>query len=223
MSKGNSLFFYNPFTKAVIKLPDLPRQDFGYSYRGIAFSSLPTCSDCVVFAIRTYVLDKVHISSIKRGKGKWTIKILDNVYLRPNRTNMRFEPSFNSPIFYDGAFYCLDLNGTLGVFTLENNGTKWEVLSMVPQPNCHSIYSSYLVELEGELLSILLGHSGEWVRCFRLDLAETIWSEVEHLGRQALFISNTSCTAAIARLVKWRTKLIEDTLPYLRSQDILLN
>ncbi|OVA04482.1 Protein of unknown function DUF295 [Macleaya cordata] len=49
MSKGRkTLFFYNPFTKAAIQLPDLPEI---YSFTGIAFSSLPTSSDCVVFGI----------------------------------------------------------------------------------------------------------------------------------------------------------------------------
>ncbi|KAI3944283.1 hypothetical protein MKW98_016513, partial [Papaver atlanticum] len=57
MSKGFiNMFFYNPFTKATIKLPDLPADNIG---RGIAFSSLPTSSDCVVFAIKDYLYDEV--------------------------------------------------------------------------------------------------------------------------------------------------------------------
>ncbi|XP_026450460.1 uncharacterized protein LOC113350527 isoform X2 [Papaver somniferum] len=216
LSKGYlSVFFYNPFTKAIIKLPDLPSN---YQFRGISFSSLPTSSDCVVFAISNFANDSVFISFIKRGDEFWTYSNqYDNVYLPPNRTNMDFEPSLNSPIFYKGAFYCLDVNGTLGVFTLEN-GTRWEVLSMVPPPNCDFIYKSYLVELEGKLLSVLLGHYGKWVRVFRLDMTEMVWVEVKHLGRLVLFISNTSCMATIAPTSRMENRIY---FPRLQNEGIL--
>ncbi|XP_026450980.1 F-box protein At3g56470-like [Papaver somniferum] len=117
MSKGYyTVFFYNPFTKETIKLPDLPESAGVYW----SFSSLPTSSDCVVFAISDCMVELVCITLIKRGDEEWKNNIFDNVHLSPNRTNMRFQPSFNSPIFYNGACYCLDVNGTLGVFTLEN-------------------------------------------------------------------------------------------------------
>ncbi|MCL7034772.1 hypothetical protein MKW94_029827 [Papaver nudicaule] len=197
MSKGNhSVFFYNPFTKAIIKLPDLP-DDRTYRFRGISFSSLPTSSNCTVFAISDWMADSACITFINCGNKMWTSDIFDNVFLLPNRTNMGFEPSLNSPIFYNGAFYCLDLNGNLGVFTVEND-IKWEILSMVPRPNCGFIYKSYLVEVEGKLLAVLLGHYGKWVRIFRLDMSEMVWVEVEHLGRHLLFVSNTSCISTIA-------------------------
>ncbi|XP_026450464.1 uncharacterized protein LOC113350531 isoform X2 [Papaver somniferum] len=217
MSKGNySVFFYNPFAKAIIKLPDLP-VDHPYQYRGISFSSLPTSSDCAVFAISDWMVDSVSITFIKRGEKMWTSDIFDTVCLPPNRTNMDFEPSLNSPIFYKGAFYCLDLNGTLGVFT-ENDDIKWKVLSMVPPPNCDFIYKNYLVELEGKLLSVLLGHYGKWVRMFRLDMSEMVWIEVEHLGRHVLFISNTSCIATIAPTSEMENKIY---FPRLQNKGIL--
>ncbi|XP_026412744.1 uncharacterized protein LOC113308499 isoform X2 [Papaver somniferum] len=217
LSKGDySLFFYNPFTKAIIKLPDLP-EDYEYRYRGISFSSLPTSSDCTVFAISNYRKDEVCIAFIKRGDETWTCDILDNVYLPPSKKDIAFEPTLNCPVFFHGGFYCLDLSGTLGVFKLENR-TTWEILSMVRRPNCGFIYESYLVELDGKLLSVLLGHYGKWVRIFRLDLSEMVWVEVEHLGRHVLFISDTSCVATVAPTSRMENKIY---FPRLQNEKVL--
>ncbi|KAI3877676.1 hypothetical protein MKW98_020157 [Papaver atlanticum] len=218
MSKGLiGMFFYNPFTKNTIKLLDLPDVDTGYLFQGICFSSLPTSSDCTVFAISSNTMDTVYVSYIKRGDEMWTYSIVASVYSPPNRINMKFEPALNSPIFYNGGFYCLDMNRTLGVFTLEN-GTEWEVLSMIPRPNLDLIYTSYLVKFEGQLLSVLLGHYGKWVRLFRLDLDEMVWIEVEHLGRHMLFISSTSCIATIAPTSEMENKIY---FPRLQNEGIL--
>ncbi|XP_026413648.1 F-box/kelch-repeat protein At1g57790-like isoform X2 [Papaver somniferum] len=207
LSKGYySLFFYNPFTKAIVKLPDLP-DDNNYQFRGISFSSLPTSSDCSVFAISNYRTDEVSIAFIKRGDEMWTCDILDNVYLPPGKKDIAFEPTLNCPVFSRGAFYCLDLNGSLGVFKLEENGITWDILSMVPRPTCGFIYKSYLVELEGKLLSVLLGHFGKWVRIFRLDMSAMVWVEVEDLGRHVVFISNTSCIATVAPTSRMENKI----------------
>ncbi|XP_026450469.1 F-box/kelch-repeat protein At1g57790-like isoform X2 [Papaver somniferum] len=186
MSKGEyTVFFYNPFTKAVIKLPDLP-DDGTYRFRGISFSSLPTSSDCIVFVVSNYT-DSLCITFIKRGDKMWTSDIFEDVLVPPDTPTMDFVVSLNSPIFYEGAFCCLDLNGTLGVFTLCNL-IRWE--AMISPPNCGFTYKSYLVELGGKLLSVLLGHYGKWVRIFRLDMSELVWVEV---NQQYILYSN-SCS-----------------------------
>ncbi|KAI3849668.1 hypothetical protein MKW98_026582 [Papaver atlanticum] len=205
LSKGyHSLFFYNPFTKAIIKLPDIP-DGTDYSFRGISFSSLPTSSDCSVFAISNYGIDE-------------TCGILDNNYLPPGKKDIAFEPTLNCPVFSGGAFYCLDLNGALGVFKLAENGITWDILSMVPRPTCGFIYKSYLVELEGKLLSILLGYFGKWVRIFRLDMSAMVWVKVEDLGRHVVFISNTSCIATVSPTSRMENKIY---FPRLQNEKVL--
>ncbi|KAI3859512.1 hypothetical protein MKW98_027109 [Papaver atlanticum] len=215
MSKDKTLFFYNPFSKSIVRLPDLPE---GCSFSGISFSSLPTSSDCIVFGIDKCIMpDEVSIAFIKRGDKDWTSCSYDNVYLPPNKNKFEFEPNFNNPVFHDGAFYCLDLNGSLGLFSFEND-TSWEILAMVHRPNCEFIYKSFLVECEGNLLCVLLGRLGKWVRGFRLNNKEMVWIEVKHLGRHMLCISHTSSISAVAPTRHMENKIY---FPRLRADGIL--
>ncbi|XP_026432656.1 F-box/kelch-repeat protein At1g57790-like isoform X2 [Papaver somniferum] len=217
LSKGKTLFFYNPFTRSTVKLPVLPDLCPQYAFTGISFSSLPTTSDCVVFAINKSSRDAVEISFIKRGDEFWTRDVYSNVYLPPRRKNVDFELNFNNPVFHRGAFYCLDLNGTLGVFNLEHD-ISWEILAMINPPNCDFIYKSFLVECDGKLVSVLLGHLGKWVRIFRLNDVEMVWVEVKHLGRHMLCISNTSCTSAMAPTGRMENKIF---FPRLHNDEIV--
>lgn len=204
LSKRLELFLHNPFTRFSIKLPDLP-DDNGLGYSGISFSSLPTSSDCMVFAFNKKMNENVSNCFIKRGEEHWRCGYFDGTYLAPNKKLIEFETGANNPVFYNGAFYCLDLNGTLGVSTQENGVNSWEVLATLPQPNCGFIYESYLVECEGKLMCVLLGHLGKWVRIFRLN--ETVWVEVKNLGRHMLCVSNTSCISAVAPTSEMENKI----------------
>ncbi|KAI3915822.1 hypothetical protein MKX01_013278 [Papaver californicum] len=159
MSKSLKLLFHNPFTRSSIKVLDLPDIDDS-RFAGISFSSLPSTSDCVVFAFCKPLGEQLFIFFIKRGEEQWRYRYFDGTYLAPNKKLMEFLTGLNNPVFYDGAFYCLDLNGTLGVSKHENEIFSWAVLAMVPRPNCEFTYESYLVECEGKLLCVLLGHSG---------------------------------------------------------------
>ncbi|KAG5537414.1 hypothetical protein RHGRI_024743 [Rhododendron griersonianum] len=52
MSRGkHSVFFFNPFTKAKIDLPDLPHH---YNFDAISFSCAPTSLECMVFGIYAF-------------------------------------------------------------------------------------------------------------------------------------------------------------------------
>ncbi|KAI3987775.1 hypothetical protein MKX01_028509 [Papaver californicum] len=175
---NKTLFFYHPFLKSIVRLPDLPD---GCFFSGISFSSLPTSSDCIVFGIDKFVPD-----------GDWTNDIYNNIYSPPNKNNLEFEPNFNNPVFYRGAFYCLDLNGTLGVFKLEN-GISWEILAMVTRPNCN-------------LLCVLLGRLGKWVRVFRLNGNEMVWVEVYIWGGICCSLATHLVSQQLLQLGKWRTK-----------------
>lgn len=221
MSKCETLFFYNPFTKSTVRLPDLPNVN-GFSYTGISFSSLPTASDCLVFAIdKELFRDQVGVFFIKRGDKEWSYDLYTNIYL-PEKKNLDFELTLNNPVFYRGRFYCLDHNGTLGVllgvFKYEHPDISWEILSMKAPPNCGFIYNSFLVECEGQLISVLLGRLGNWVRIFRLNETKMVKSEVKHLGRHMLFLSSTSCISAIAPTSQMENKVY---FPRLHNEGIL--
>ncbi|KAI3878628.1 hypothetical protein MKW98_027933 [Papaver atlanticum] len=218
MSKGKkTLFFYNPFTKSTVKLPDLS-DDHCFNFSGISFSSLPTSSDCIVFGISQLAGSDVRTFFIKRGDDRWTNDSFVCSYL-PNRKMKQFEADFNNPVFYRGDYYCLDNNGSLGVSTIEH-GISWEILANVIPPKCEFIYKTFLVECEGKLLSVLLGHLGKWVRIFRLNDEDTdlVWVEVKHLGRHMLCISNTSCISAIAPTGQMENKIY---FPRLHNEGIL--
>ncbi|OVA08170.1 Protein of unknown function DUF295 [Macleaya cordata] len=213
MSKGmKNVFFYNPFTRATMQLPDLP-DDNSYEFSGISFSSLPTSSDCIVFAITQWSMDAVSIFVIARGDDFWTYNTYENTNLPKY---MEFLPCLNNPVFYDGAFYCLDYNGSLGVFNIEG-GFTWKVLPK-PQEKFNPIYPSFLVECEGKLLSVDVGHVGKSIRIFRLDFSKMVWVKVESLGKRMLFISDTSCLSAIAPHSRMENKIY---FPRLHGERIL--
>ncbi|XP_026404387.1 F-box/kelch-repeat protein At1g57790-like [Papaver somniferum] len=160
----------------------------------------------------------VSIFFIKRGEEHWRYNSFDGTYLPPNKKPMEFDTDLNNPVYYNGAFYCLDLNGTLGVFKQENDNISWEVLAIVTPHNCEFIYKSYLVECEGKLLCVLLGHLGKWVRVFRLNCTQTVWVEVKDLGRHMLCVSNTSSISAVAPVSEMENKIY---FPRLHKDGIL--
>ncbi|XP_026386828.1 F-box/kelch-repeat protein At1g57790-like [Papaver somniferum] len=179
-------FFYNPFTREAIKLPELP---FDYSFSGISFSSLPTSLDCVVFSIEAKGGDEVAVCFIRKGEAFWS------EYVFPNTDRDKYFPLLNTPVFCKGVFYCLDYNGTLGVFNIEDN--SWKVLEK-PHPQFSAVYPNFLVECGGELLSVKLGRHETLFGVFKLDFSKMDWVRVENLGKYMLFISYISCFSAIA-------------------------
>ncbi|OVA04480.1 Protein of unknown function DUF295 [Macleaya cordata] len=193
MSKGRkTLFFYNPFTRATIQLPDLPK---AYGFVGMSFSSLPTSSDCVVFGIAHDPWYELSIFIIARGNDFWRSRIFLNNNLE------KYMPCINNPVFYDGAFYCLDYNGTLGVFSLEDDFI-WKVLAK-PREHFNAVYPRPL---------------GKSVGIFRLDFSKMVWVKVESLGKLMLFISNTSSLSAIALDSRMENKIY---FPRLHGEGIL--
>ncbi|PIA38935.1 hypothetical protein AQUCO_02700255v1 [Aquilegia coerulea] len=94
MKKGDrSMFFFNPFTKATIRLPDLPKN---LGFNGISFTAPPTSSSCIVFGFFNFV-SCVRIYFLHLGDNGW------NYSECPNN---EIALSNNNPVFYNGAFYC---------------------------------------------------------------------------------------------------------------------
>ncbi|XP_026412886.1 uncharacterized protein LOC113308635 [Papaver somniferum] len=183
MSKGRfTLFFYNPFTKETIHLPGLSP---GYEFAGVTFSSLPTCSDCVVIGINQQNEEDISICIIQRGANTWIFRSFQNSNLE------KYMPTFIAPVIDKGHFFCADFNGTLG----DMHGGDFEVVER-PPGHSNAAYVSFLVKCETELLMVqMLGMS---VTIYRLDSLNMVWQKVESLGKHMLFISFTSCLSAVA-------------------------
>ncbi|CAK9157696.1 unnamed protein product [Ilex paraguariensis] len=73
MCQGDeTVFFFNPFSKEKIKLPDIP---ICYAFTTMCFSTPPTSLDCQVFGIESIGYDTVSIGTFKVGDGSWTINL----------------------------------------------------------------------------------------------------------------------------------------------------
>ncbi|KAI3939926.1 hypothetical protein MKW98_029702 [Papaver atlanticum] len=209
MSIGKkTVFCYNPFTKPMIRLPDLPDD---YVLGGMSFSSTPTSRNCVVIAITNWcpwsdVSGEAKISfllcDLHRSLSDWTPH--SSTYKYDTRTHDHymqakrrdFMPCINNPVFYNGAFYCLDYNGLLGVFYMKGDFC-WEILSK-SLGQFNGIYPSFLVECDEKLLLVNLGQSGKSTEVYSLDESEMAWVKLKSLGKHAIFISYTSSFSAIA-------------------------
>nr|XP_010917354.1 F-box/kelch-repeat protein At1g57790 [Elaeis guineensis] len=182
ISEGDlSLFIINPFTETVINLPEL--DESLYCFTGISFSSPPTSSDCVVFGIGGTNSTYVYISLWRHGDNAWKDLWYDN--------NLPFCATYNNPVFHHGLFYCLGSYGNLGVFNPRD--MTWTVLER-PKP-IHSVVNEerrledcYLVESNGELLSVFNGNAAKPILVFRLDKSKMTWRKVDDLGKETLFL-----------------------------------
>lgn len=86
------IFFFNPFSKFKIRLPDLPKLVDRCDFKGVTFTSNPTSYDCMVMGICT-ILDLVYILIISPGERWWRVRHFGEK--RPY-----VYPSYCNPIFY---------------------------------------------------------------------------------------------------------------------------
>ncbi|XP_026419674.1 uncharacterized protein LOC113315593 isoform X2 [Papaver somniferum] len=193
----NSLFFYNPFTRETIKLPQLPDEEI-YGFSGISFSSLPTSSDCAVFPIEQRGGENVSLYFIRKGEAFWRFFVFGNADIG------KYIPLHNTQVICNGVFYCVDYNGVLGVFNIEDN--SWKVLEK-PHQQFGAMYPSFLVESGGELLLVKLERYGTLFGIFRLDFNKMEWMRVESLGKHMLFVSYTSCISVVAPTSRMENKV----------------
>ncbi|XP_026459497.1 F-box/kelch-repeat protein At1g57790-like [Papaver somniferum] len=189
MSKKRKVFFCNPFTREIIRLPDLPD---GYNISIICFEFSPITPGCMVFAVDQFAPMELGILIIMRSGDIWLP--IDFPY-----TNVKKLMPLHgtAPILYKNGFYCVYCDGTLGVYdTMKNGG--WSVLEKPKKIFKNDMHPNLLVECGGDLLLVKLGHLGAAVRIFRLDFSVMEWVKVETLGKYMLFISETSCLSSIA-------------------------
>ncbi|PPE00006.1 hypothetical protein GOBAR_DD02986 [Gossypium barbadense] len=184
MCQDTQLFFFHPFTNQRIDLPSIERHNLE-EYGRMCFSTPPTSPNCLVFGILNDYPITSDVTIIHRGESSWT-----NICYKTN--NVRFYTSHGNPVFYKGAFYCLGIDGKLGIFDPNKRGSRcWKIIDKLKLP-CDSIQENLLVESNGELISICMGHIGEYVRIFRLNYDYDIrWEDVHNLGDEMIFASRT--------------------------------
>ncbi|XP_026449075.1 F-box/kelch-repeat protein At1g57790-like isoform X3 [Papaver somniferum] len=197
-----TVFFYNPFTRAMICLPDVPDD---YALSGMSFSSVPTSRDCVVIAISNWSAlgGDIEISFLVTEPGKsatgWTIHTFDYGEVSTEDNIMtcmyNFMQCINNPVFYNGAFYCLDYNGMLGVFNREGYAS-WKILSKSLK-QFSGFNPSYLVECDEKLLLVNLGQNGKSVDVYTLDGFGDGLAKTGQFGK-ACVVSYTSSFSAVA-------------------------
>ncbi|KAJ7976134.1 F-box/kelch-repeat protein [Quillaja saponaria] len=178
--RSHRVFFFNPFTQEVIKLPR-----FELTYQIVAFSCAPTYPGCVLFTVKHVNPIVVAISTCYPGATEWTTVNY--------RNRLPFVSSiWNKVVFCKGLFYCLSLTGWLGVFDpLERT---WNVLA-VPPPRCPENFfaknwwkGKFMTEHKGEIL-VIYTCSSENPMIFRLDQKSMVWREVRTLNGVTLFVS----------------------------------
>ncbi|KAJ6291311.1 hypothetical protein OIU76_023385 [Salix suchowensis] len=176
------VFFFNPITNQRIDLPGLPGDECFFDE--ISFSEAPTSPDCIVLAIHVQSF-WVFFAFIRRGEDHWNS---DSIYLESG-----FLPSYSSPVFHEGCFYFLGQTGCLAIFD-PNRDEKdeldmWVELDSPGNPCASPIMNCYMVDCNGELMSVFVGHMGQWVRLYMLDHSSMVWKETKDLGDSVLFLS----------------------------------
>ncbi|KAM3392332.1 hypothetical protein ACQJBY_013450 [Aegilops geniculata] len=197
---GDHMFFLvNPFKDYpngghVIALPALDL----LGHKGLSFSSVPGSPDFVVLASSCTPDGKVIvIQTWRMGDEEWKEEYLGNY-------DVPFFMSSHSPVFQDGVFYFLDINGRLGVVDPNEDEMEWRVLDKPDQPIRGSTEVhlaeweyNYLVEWKAELIAIFRDSADGSVRMFKLDRSQMVWSELEVMEDEAVFWDRRNALIAV--------------------------
>ncbi|PSR85335.1 F-box/kelch-repeat protein [Actinidia chinensis var. chinensis] len=192
------LIFFNPFTKNIIPYPALPPLFSNAS--SFSFSSAPSSADCVVVVV-TFLYCAVRVGVSRSREEEWIQMQLE---IEPF-----FFPGFTVPVFINGAFYFMNMDGILGVLSLEggdHGGCNWKTLEY-PRKPCNGFNNNLLAECDGQLISVFMGDFGKWVQVFKLNHSTMVWERVENLGNRTLYISRSSALSTVATNSKLENKI----------------
>jgi hypothetical protein len=177
LQKSSLSFFYNPYTKSIIKLPDL-----NLSFNRTTFSSVPTSPDCFCFAIQSSKNDhRIYLSICHPGDREWSTLILDG-----------FRRAVEDVVYSNGTFYCVFTRGALGAFRVADQ--HWSLLTNRKQID-RALFQSraHMVASNGELWLVCPSKGFE---VFRFDWSVMTWVQANTLGSQALFLGCTSLSVS---------------------------
>ncbi|CAN0914261.1 F-box/kelch-repeat protein At1g57790 [Linum grandiflorum] len=161
-SCGGNIFFYNPFTKERIDLPNLGSYDF----EGITFTLPPTSSQCMIFG---YSISSpvVKIKYLHRGRPAWQTREV-------GIDTIGSYESYSNPFFQGGKFYVTQ---------------KARNYDSTSKP-CSSMKTTNVVDCDGRLLLVSTGHLGRFVRVSEFDEDTKVWKKLDNLEDEILFVSS---------------------------------
>ncbi|KAL5979373.1 hypothetical protein ACLOJK_019271 [Asimina triloba] len=191
-----SVFLFNPFINEKIKLPSL---EFQICFDYISFSSTPTASECIIFAVTYCSSNHLKFHTCRRGDKSWTEY--------HSFSEQQFLASFANPVFYGDVFYILGHDGRLGVYDPKRSTctilTKPKPLKFCDCKNdvlCN--WKNYLVESRGKLLMVFVGFLGSPIHIFSLDFSTMEWVEVEALEDDQMLLVGRQTSLASASVAK---------------------
>lgn len=186
-----SLLFFNPFTRAIVKLAPLTSA-FVPDFSSFIFSKPPTCSDSIVVGLID-TNEEVLIYVTSPGKSEWSSMRIDNNIL----DNMPFHD--NQTFCNGNEIYALGIDGELGGLTIGIDSASWKVLIAKPPTTCRTSPQFFLVECGDDLLLVIGGEFGEYAEVFKLNRCGMHWEKVDDLGSYAIYISNIASFSVIAK------------------------
>lgn len=130
---SNKMFFFNPFTRKLINLPNCE-----LSYDAIAFSCAPTSGTCVLLAFKHARFGITTTSTCYPGATEW---ITEDLHFTLSFGNDELKHS--NVVYAIRRFHCLDGNGSL--YNFEPSTRVWRY-EMVLLPDCP--YISYRFRYE---------------------------------------------------------------------------
>ncbi|CAO2200942.1 unnamed protein product [Urochloa humidicola] len=186
VSRGcRSLYMVNPFKRSPDGVIILPLLD-SYGIKGVSFSSVPGSADFLVITVQINSIGTlVTVKTWRPGDKDWTENVFNN--------GISFIMACHNPVFFQGNFYCLDINGTVGVFKPDT--TEWSVLEKPAAIRSgdamllsECLYS-YLVEWKGELIAIFRADSAKRgaIQMYKFDQSQMDWSELDGLKDAVVF------------------------------------
>ncbi|CAI0464639.1 unnamed protein product [Linum tenue] len=252
LSRGDKLFFFHPSTGNIIYLPDLRPFSDHNRISFSAPPTSPDCV-VFGLADASWSESYVPIAVLRRGESFWTYKGFPNktrlnhfnrkrnkasnkrrgLRIRKTLCNLRPIPcnadfkwsnSASAPVFHNGAFYCLDQCGRLGVFRPgdKNNKKKKEEKTWRLLDTRHSAFTSHvrnegylLRSRKGELMSIVVGPWGSSIKVLKFNEPRKLWQRATSLGDDVIFLSSTSCIAMSCQELGVKAGL-ENTIHFVR-------
>ncbi|PSS10156.1 F-box protein [Actinidia chinensis var. chinensis] len=181
LQKSKNGFVYNPFTREMLKLPKID-----IAFNRITFSSVPTSTDCLFFAIESSKKSsryKIKICICSLGAQKWTTKNFNGI-----------GKVAEDVVYNNGIFYCVFSGGVLGTYNVALQ--DWKVLTgMAPITDVLFWHRAQMVDADGELL--LVG-STNILHIFKFDRLQMTWVRINSLENHMLFLGCTSFAIAVS-------------------------
>ncbi|KAK2384771.1 hypothetical protein QL285_072079 [Trifolium repens] len=147
-------------------------------------SDSPTSYECVtVELIKFNNITTAYVHQLREGRCR-LIDFEDKKF-----------PLFNiNPAFHNGLFYFLSVTGKLAFIEVKGEEISWKILEE-PQAPCSSHFNNFLVECDGNLLTVFESPFAKGVQVFKLNDDTMTWMKIKSLKNHMLFVGKTSFSA----------------------------